>query len=102
MRAGFYAAVLATLLLALGPPAYSPVVVNDKIEHLVGFFVLTLLGIAAFGGRRALGLTLALVSFGAAIEILQMLPFIGRDGEMLDWLADFFYLPEVVYVVILV
>jgi VanZ family protein len=87
-RPVFYAAVVATLFLALGPSSLSPVVINDKVEHFVGFLLLMTLGIYAFGTHRMLRLALALAGFGAAIELLQMLPIVGRDGEVLDFVAD--------------
>ena len=91
VRICFYAAVVAALAVSLAPTAQSSALaVNDKVEHFAGFLLLTWLGIGAFGRRRVLTLSLALLAFGAAIEILQMLPFIGRDGELFDWIADTF------------
>ena len=90
VRICFYAAVAAALAIALAPTSSSGLAINDKVEHFSGFLLLTWLGIGAFGRGRILTLSLGLLAFGAAIEILQMLPFIGRDGELFDWIADTF------------
>jgi VanZ family protein len=63
----------------------------DKIAHGAGYFVLTILGTAAFAqGRSAVSILLvatAAALHGAAIEIAQcFVPM--RFGGVADWLAD--------------
>jgi VanZ family protein len=60
----------------------------DKLEHALAFGVLTLVALQAFPRRNAFWIGISLSAFGAAIEILQALPFIGRDGDVRDWIAD--------------
>lgn len=58
----------------------------DKAQHTLGFIVLTLLGLMAYGRTRR-GLLLWILGYGALIEIVQhFLPW--RDGDVLDFLAD--------------
>ncbi len=64
----------------------------DKAEHFVAYFLLAaLLGGAlmlTFPRRRKIPLWVLLIGFvyGAVDELLQ--PFVHRDAEILDWVAD--------------
>jgi VanZ family protein len=64
----------------------------DKAEHFLAYFLLAaLLGTAlmfTFPQRRSLPLWVLLVGFTYAVvdELLQ--PFVHRDAEVLDWVAD--------------
>ena len=88
VRAAFWAAVLLLLALALAPIDVGGRVLPDKIQHLLGFYTLTVLGLAAWGRPSAARLAMGLLVLGGAIELLQATPLIGRDGEFLDWFAD--------------
>ncbi|MBS0363272.1 MAG: hypothetical protein JSR98_18000 [Proteobacteria bacterium] len=89
-RLGLYAlACLILMYLTLAPGRDVPGVglVWDKAEHSISWAVLTGAGLLLSTKRRwAIGV-FAFV-FGAGIEIAQtLLPF-GRDGEVLDLVAD--------------
>lgn len=58
----------------------------DKSDHLLAFFVMTLLGGVAYPGRTALVLT-GLLAYGALIEVLQSFTSY-RFAERGDLLAD--------------
>jgi hypothetical protein len=88
VRAAFWTALLMLLLLALAPIDVAGGFLNDKVQHTLGFYTLTVLGLASWGRRSALRLTLGLMALGAAIELLQATPLVGRDGEFMDWVAD--------------
>jgi hypothetical protein len=62
--------------------------IGDKYQHMAGFAALTALGLWAFptAGLIRTGERMAL--FGAAIELVQGLPAIGRSCDLFDWLAD--------------
>ena len=60
----------------------------DKLEHGFAFAVLALVALFAFPRRSKLWLGLSLSALGAAIELTQALPFIARDGDVRDWIAD--------------
>lgn len=80
--------VLALLLaaLTLGPgllPAKTAG--GDKLQHALGFGSLVAPA-ALFRPRWLWTLVPAAVVFGGVIELVQ--PFTGRDGDLLDWVAD--------------
>jgi hypothetical protein len=61
---------------------------SDKLDHMAAFFTITFLGRAAYPRLPVFLLFLAMAGFGAFIEASQAMPFIGRDAEWTDWLAD--------------
>jgi hypothetical protein len=86
-RWAFWACVAAVLVLALAKPGhYLPTTGWDKANHALAFAVLALLGALAYPGRLARVL-IALLAYGALIEVLQSLTRY-RSGEWLDLLAD--------------
>jgi len=60
----------------------------DKAEHFTAFYVLTVLAAAAFPRRPLLAIAVALSLMGAGIEVIQALPFVARDSDVWDWVAD--------------
>lgn len=89
VRALFWATLLFAFVSAELPVAHAPHLFPwDKAEHFVTFFVLTLLAAAAFPRVPLVVLALWLSLFGCAIELVQALPFIHRDCDIWDWLAD--------------
>ena len=80
---------LICVLLATLLPIESPVrFLDDKAQHLLSFFLLASIGVAAWGRRHVLLLCFVLALTGGMIELLQATPLIGRDAEFLDWVAD--------------
>ena len=76
-------------MMALLPkPPEIPGEPGDKIQHMMAFATLGALAAAAWRDRRLVVLFAWLAGFGAAIEVLQMIPALHRDAELLDWLAD--------------
>ena len=79
--------VLAIVVLSLGPPASRPVTgAGHDFEHLLIFLATGL----AFGLgylRWFWSLSLALLTFAAAIEVAQML-VPGRHARLSDFLVD--------------
>jgi len=61
---------------------------SDKVQHIVAFLVLAALGRWAYPKTRKRMLLLGLMAFGALIEIVQAIPQLHRDSDLLDWLAD--------------
>ena len=94
--------ILITAWSAFAPPgAVRPHLFPwDKAEHFSAFFALTACALVAFPkaglGRIAAGLS----AFGAVIELIQALPFVHRDGDVRDWIADTVAIGAVVGVVI--
>jgi VanZ family protein len=69
------------------PPTPLPFEAGDKVQHMLAFAVLSVLA-AAFPRGRLLELFAAMALLGGLIEVLQMIPALHRDAEVLDWAAD--------------
>jgi hypothetical protein len=88
-RIGFVAALLFTFYSAVIPPTHALQLVPwDKAEHFIAFYGLTGLAVAAFPKRHLLLVAGSLSFFGALIEVVQGLPFVHRDEDVWDWVAD--------------
>jgi VanZ family protein len=87
LRIAFWAAVLFAFVMAVLPAPPGPEV-PDKIEHMVAFFTLTVLGSMAYPRLAHIRLMMALIAFGGLIELAQLVPALHRDSEWSDWLAD--------------
>ncbi len=60
----------------------------DKANHFAAFYTLSLFGAGAFPRRSLIVLGAWLSAFGGAIELVQALPFVHRDSDVMDWLTD--------------
>ncbi len=61
---------------------------NDKVQHITAFATLALLGSFAYPRTALVRLLAGLSMFGAFIEVVQAIPTLHRDSDVLDWLAD--------------
>lgn len=87
--AAFWAAAAFAFVMALNPrPPQLPGAPSDKIQHIIAFVVLAGLARAAYPRASAWTLAWRLSLFGALIELLQAIPALNRDAELLDWAAD--------------
>lgn len=85
----FWIALAISLAVASDPhPIHVPWNPGDKLQHMMAFAALTLVGRAAYFRERWLPLLGGLAAFGALIEFVQMIPVLHRDAELLDWVAD--------------
>jgi len=88
-RVLFWAAGAFAFVMAVLPrPPMFPGEPSDKVQHIVAFLVLAALGRWAYPETRKRVLLLGLMAFGALIEIVQAIPQLHRDSDLLDWLAD--------------
>ena len=100
-RRGTIGVVLAVYWVALfvgthipNPQGILPPEVSDKTLHLTAYCGLALLFTLWVSTKRALGpkrcllILLGLAAYGAADELLQMVPIINRHADALDWVAD--------------
>jgi hypothetical protein len=60
---------------------------SDKLNHAAAFAALAVLGHLGWPNRKA-ALIALLAVLGILIEVLQGLPLIARDLDILDWVAD--------------
>lgn len=86
--AAFGLCLLAVLYLSLAPSDATPApdLGGDKVRHGLAYFVLTGLGLFAFGPR--LVLLGGILALGAGVEIAQALMGLGRQGDLIDLLAN--------------
>lgn len=85
----FAIALIVTLVMATLPnPPQLPLNPNDKLQHMTAFAALAALGAAAFRNMPLTRLVLGLVAFGAFIELVQAIPALNRDSDIVDLAAD--------------
>lgn len=88
-RIALAAALIFTLYAAFVPTPDAPSFLPwDKASHFAAFFVLAILAALAFPSTRLLNIALALSVLGASIEVVQGLPAVHRDLDVMDWLVD--------------
>jgi LPXTG-motif cell wall-anchored protein len=86
-KLAFWTCALAILILSLVPVTPElPTTGWDKSNHFLGFFVLTMLGLAAYPRRPVIVLA-GLLLYGGLIEILQAFTTY-RSAELADLMAD--------------
>jgi len=82
-------AVIAALIVCLAPPKYVEVPgANDKVEHALGFILLTLWFCGIYQRRRYWLVAGAFLLFGVFVEIMQAWMNVGRNGDIHDVYAD--------------
>jgi VanZ family protein len=88
VRIGLGLLLTAVTVVALGPfqGAEQSFGLTDKEAHFATFYGLTFIALAAFPRIRKWDVAVAALAFGGLIEVLQTLT--GRDGDILDWVAD--------------
>ena len=82
------AAAFAFVMAVLPHPPEVPGNPNDKVQHIAAFATLSLLGSFAYPRTPLVSLLMRLSLFGAFIEVVQAIPVLHRDSDILDWLAD--------------
>ena len=85
----FWATLVITFVIAEMPATSAPRLFPwDKAEHFTAFYVLSFLAVAAYPRASLVMIGLWLSLFGSVIELVQALPFVRRDCDILDWVAD--------------
>jgi VanZ family protein len=103
IQAVFVLAAAVAFLAAIAPAGDAPRLVPwDKAEHFIVFYVLTGLAAASFPRAPLWLVGVMLSGFGALIEITQAIPFIHRDCDYHDWIADTLAVAAVIAPTILV
>jgi VanZ family protein len=77
--------VVGSLMPATGP---APVTGFDKIEHVVAYFTLALLGSAVVTAGRLPWVMARVMILGLALEAMQALVTVSRTADWADVLAD--------------
>lgn len=85
----FWGAALFAFVMALLPhPPHVPGEPPDKVQHVIAFATLGLLGAWSYRSAPMARLLVGLSLFGAIIEVLQAIPILHRDSDVIDWIAD--------------
>src|SRR5690606_5690522 len=88
-RLGFWGAAAFAFFMAIIPR--TPEVlhgVSDKYQHMLAFFVLGLLAALAYRRTAYWRLFVGLALMGGLIELVQLIPALHRDGDVVDWAVD--------------
>ncbi len=101
-RACLVAAIGFTIFMAFEPhpPALPIDSWGDKFEHSLAFVVLTALACASFPKASLLRIGERLSFLGALIEVVQSIPALHRDCDILDWVTDTAAIAVVLIVVV--
>lgn len=85
----FWAATTFAFAMAVQPyPINAPVAQSDKVLHMLAFLTLGGLAAAAYPRHSLIRIWIGLTCFGALIELVQSIPALGRDSDMVDLAAD--------------
>ncbi len=85
----FWAALSFAVVMALLPhPPTAQIEVGDKYQHMLAFGTLTILAAGGFPNASLAPIAERLSFLGAMIEVVQSIPVLHRDCDVLDWVAD--------------
>jgi hypothetical protein len=87
-RALFLAALTFALVMALTPRPPVTIEAGDKWQHMAAFGTLTILACMGWPRARLLRIGERLSFLGAMIELVQSIPSLHRDCDIMDWVAD--------------
>jgi VanZ family protein len=82
------ALIFAFVMASLPKPPPLPGEPGDKLLHVLAFATLAALIVPAYPRSCPIWLFCALAIFGALIEVVQMIPSLGRQASLDDWIAD--------------
>lgn len=89
LRLCFWGAALFAFVMAVLPqPPELPGEPSDKIQHALAFFTLAMLAACAYPRLHPLAIAALLCLFGGVIEIVQLIPALGRESDLIDWTVD--------------
>ena len=85
----FVAALIFTLVMAWLPhPPGLPIEESDKFWHVVAFATLSFLAGFAFPALPMVRIGERLSFLGALVELVQNVPALHRDCDIMDWIVD--------------
>ena len=85
----FWSALVFAVTMALMPkPPAMLGEVKDKYQHILAFSCLALCASLAYRRAPLMRIAERLSFLGAVIEVLQSIPALHRDCDIMDWIAD--------------
>jgi len=86
----FWGALLFAVVMAILPrPPHTPIdQFGDKFEHMLAFGTLAALAALGYMQTPLLRIAERLSFLGAMIEVVQSIPALHRDCDIMDWVAD--------------
>jgi hypothetical protein len=97
----FALATLLAVVMALLPHPPRVPIDGDKYQHMLAFGTLTILSVLAYPKASLLRVCERLSFLGAMIELVQSIPALHRDCDIMDWVADTVVIVAVLAVVAL-
>jgi VanZ family protein len=82
-----WSAIVCVLAFRPVPPV-DPGLPWDKLHHALAFLVLTALAGRGWPRLGGAALTALMLAAGIGIELVQGIPFVGRDADVWDVVAD--------------
>jgi hypothetical protein len=99
----FWGSLIFTLTLAWLPkPPEALDGIGDKYQHVLAFGTLAVLACAAYPRTSLMRIGERLGFLGALIEIVQSVPALHRDCDLMDWIVEAIVIVSVLVVVRLV
>lgn len=100
-RTGLFICALITAAFAFSPPRLGAHIFPwDKADHFAAFFTLMAATLVSFPRTRMIWLAIWVSAAGGLIELVQALPFVRRDCDVWDWVAENAAIASVIGVVI--
>jgi hypothetical protein len=84
----FAAAMFAVVMAVIPHPPHVLDNIWDKWQHMTAFGVLTVLSVLAYPRIPLSRIGERLSFLGAMIEVVQSIPAVHRDCDIMDWVAD--------------
>lgn len=82
------AASFAIVMAVIPHPPHVLSDIWDKWQHMAAFGVLTILSVLAYPRAPLHRIGERLSFLGAMIEVVQSIPVLHRDCDIMDWVAD--------------
>ena len=89
-RIAFWGSLVFAVVMAILPhPPHTPIdQFGDKAGHMLAFGTLAAFAAAGFPDTPLSRIGERLSFLGAMIEVVQSIPWIHRDCDVMDWVAD--------------
>lgn len=88
VRLAFWGALAFAVIMAIVPHPPAIGEMHDKNQHMLAFGTLAILAVLAYPAAPLERIAERLSFLGAMIEVVQSIPALHRDCDIMDWVAD--------------